>query len=159
MSTRARHWLRRRGQCCATEAKAAGLRGIRDHTLRGGSGTRARIHGPVLGGDIEGEIPQYLEQERFDCLIFSHVLEHLRNPAEVVARLSRLLRTGGRVVIAVPNVLFFKVRLQFLRGDFEYDPDGGILDDTHLHFYTHRTADRYLLAGVSRSARDDEDGL
>jgi SAM-dependent methyltransferase len=97
-------------------------------------------------GDIEGEIPPYLEQERFDCLIFSHVLEHLRNPAEVVARLSRLLRTGGRVVIAVPNVLFFKVRLQFLRGDFEYDPDGGILDDTHLHFYTYRTADRYLLA-------------
>jgi 2-polyprenyl-3-methyl-5-hydroxy-6-metoxy-1,4-benzoquinol methylase len=98
-------------------------------------------------GDIEDEIPNYLEQERFDCIVFSHVLEHLRNPADVVGRMSTLLRTGGQVVIAVPNVMFINMRLQFLRGDFQYNPEGGILDDTHLHFYSYFTADRYLLTG------------
>jgi 2-polyprenyl-3-methyl-5-hydroxy-6-metoxy-1,4-benzoquinol methylase len=96
--------------------------------------------------DIEGGVPAYLQREKFDCLLFSHVLEHLRNPAHVVACMSQLLRPGGRVVIAVPNIMFFKMRLRFLRGDFEYDPGGGILDDTHLHFYTYHTADRYLLS-------------
>lgn len=96
--------------------------------------------------DIESEIPQDLERERFDCLVFSHVLEHLRDPAEVLARMSRLVRKGGQVVIAVPNVLCIKIRVRLLRGDFEYSPNGGILDDTHLHFYTYFTADRYLLS-------------
>jgi SAM-dependent methyltransferase len=97
--------------------------------------------------DIEGEPGPYLQGETFDCLIFSHVLEHLRNPAEVVACMSRLLRRGGQVVIAVPNVMFLHMRFRFLRGNFEYQPEGGILDDTHLHFYTYFTADRYLLSG------------
>ncbi|MGB9030675.1 MAG: hypothetical protein WCC27_11195 [Acidobacteriaceae bacterium] len=47
----------------------------------------------------------------------------------------------------------------FLRGDFEYDPDGGILDDTHLHFYTYRTADRYLLAESPDLHCDDKGSL
>lgn len=97
--------------------------------------------------DIEGAIPNHLRQERFDCLIFSHVLEHTRNPAEIVARLSQLVRQGGQVVIAVPNVMFIHMRLKFLLGEFEYHPDGGIMDDTHLRFYTYFTADRYLLSG------------
>jgi len=96
--------------------------------------------------DIEVDVPDGLKQEQFDCLIFSHVLEHLRNPGQVVARFSRLLREGGMVVVAVPNVLFFKCRLRFLQGRFEYEPAGGIMDDTHLHFYSYATADRYLLA-------------
>jgi len=96
--------------------------------------------------DIEVDVPAHLESERFDCLIFSHVLEHLRDPARVLAQFSQLLLPGGMVVIAVPNVLFFKNRLKVLRGRFEYDPAGGIMDDTHLHFYTFDTADRYLLA-------------
>jgi hypothetical protein len=42
--------------------------------------------------------------------------------------------------------MFVNMRVQFLRGDFQYQPEGGILDDTHLHFYTYYTADRYLLS-------------
>jgi SAM-dependent methyltransferase len=97
--------------------------------------------------DIEVEVPPYLQQEKFDCLIFSHVLEHLRDPAKVVAQFSRLLSPGGLIVIAVPNILFFKVRAQFFLGRFEYDTSG-IMDDTHLHFYTYATADRYLLSST-----------
>jgi SAM-dependent methyltransferase len=94
--------------------------------------------------DIESDIPADLAQQSFDALVFSHVLEHLRDPAVVLARFSGLLRSGGAVLIAVPNVLSWRMRLQFLRGNFEYE-SAGVLDDTHLRFFTYFTADQYLL--------------
>jgi 2-polyprenyl-3-methyl-5-hydroxy-6-metoxy-1,4-benzoquinol methylase len=98
--------------------------------------------------DIEADLPDDLQRQSFDVLIFSHILEHLRNPATVLMRLSRLLTKGGQVLIAVPNILFYRTRFQFLKGDFRYSPEGGALDDTHLHFYTYFTADQYLLSEV-----------
>lgn len=95
--------------------------------------------------DIENELPADLDHQSFDVLIFSHVLEHLRNPAVALARFSRLLRSGGEVLIAVPNVLSWRMRAQFLLGRFEYESAGG-LDDTHLRFFTYFTADQYLLS-------------
>ena len=95
--------------------------------------------------DVEENLPDDLSNQTFDALIFSHILEHLRDPAEVVVRFSRLLRRGGQVLIAVPNVLSFPTRLQFLLGNFLYQPSG-VLDDTHLRFFTFFTADQYLLS-------------
>ena len=95
--------------------------------------------------DIEGEIPRELSAIRFDTVIFSHVLEHLRDPAAILRKFTALLLPGGCVAIAVPNVLAWAMRWQFIRGDFEYKADG-ILDDTHLRFFTYLTADRYLLS-------------
>jgi SAM-dependent methyltransferase len=95
--------------------------------------------------DIECALPDDLIDQFFDVLIFSHVLEHLRDPACVLARFSELLRPGGQVLIALPNVLSWRMRLQFLLGDFEYEA-AGVLDDTHLRFFTYFTADRYLLS-------------
>jgi 2-polyprenyl-3-methyl-5-hydroxy-6-metoxy-1,4-benzoquinol methylase len=95
--------------------------------------------------DIEKEFPDDLADQTFDAIIFAHVLEHLRNPVEVLNRASRMLRKGGQILIAVPNVLFWRMRIQFLRGDFQYQ-SSGVLDDTHLHFYTYCTAHQSLLA-------------
>ena len=95
--------------------------------------------------DIENDLPEYLTNQTFDVLIFSHVLEHLRNPEEVVAKFSQLLVKGGQVLIAVPNILSWRMRFQFLLGDFEYE-SAGTLDDTHLRFFTYLTADGYLLS-------------
>ena len=95
--------------------------------------------------DIEKEIPAELAAVKFDAVIFSHVLEHLRDPAAIVSKFAGLLLRRGCVVIAVPNTLSWAMRWQFLRGDFEYRPEG-VLDDTHLRFFTFLTADRYLLA-------------
>jgi 2-polyprenyl-3-methyl-5-hydroxy-6-metoxy-1,4-benzoquinol methylase len=95
--------------------------------------------------DIEREIPAELSAMRFDAVIFSHVLEHLRDPAGILNRFEHLVLRGGCVIIAVPNTLSWAMRWQFLRGNFEYRSDG-VLDDTHLRFFTFVTADRYLLA-------------
>lgn len=95
--------------------------------------------------DVEGEVPEELANHSFDALIFSHVLEHLREPAAVLARFVKLLVPGGAVLIAVPNVLSWPQQVQFLLGRFEYEA-AGVLDDTHLRFFTFFTADQYLLA-------------
>ena len=94
--------------------------------------------------DIETAIPDDLCTMRFDAVLLSHVLEHLRDPAGTLSRFAKLLRPGGCVIIAVPNTLSWAMRWQFVRGDFQYRPDG-VLDDTHLRFFTYLTADRYLL--------------
>src|SRR5262249_54012942 len=72
-------------------------------------------------------------------------LQHLRDPAEVLGRFAALLREGGEILIAVPNVLSWRMRFSFLLGQFEYDTSG-VLDDTHLRFFTYFTADPSLLA-------------
>ncbi|MBU2856622.1 class I SAM-dependent methyltransferase [Acidithiobacillus ferrooxidans] len=93
--------------------------------------------------DLEGDLPTELLSQRFDVLICSHILEHLRDPAFILARLVTMLREGGQVLIAVPNVLSWRMRVQFLFGNFEYQ-SGGVLDDTHLRFFTYNTADSLL---------------
>jgi SAM-dependent methyltransferase len=117
------------------------------------SQTEADLAAPFLAScrvfDVEGDLPLDFAGMSFDVLIFSHVLEHLRHPALVLRRFSRLLRQHGAVLIAVPNTLSWAMRWQFLRGDFEYTRDG-VLDDTHLRFFTYFTADRYLLSGTPR---------
>jgi SAM-dependent methyltransferase len=95
--------------------------------------------------DVEQEIPAGLEGLQFDALLFSHVLEHMRDPAVVLSRFLPYLSNHGQVFIAVPNVLFCKTRLQFLLGRFQYESDG-ILDDTHFRFFTYYTAGRILLS-------------
>jgi len=95
--------------------------------------------------DVEGEIPDGLARQSFDTLIFPHVLEHLKDPAGVLARFVGYLRKGGQVLIAVPNVLSWRTRFQFLMGRFHYE-SSGVLDDTHLRCFTFLTADKYLLS-------------
>ena len=98
--------------------------------------------------DIEGPIPNDLSLPMFDVLVFSHVLEHLREPAKVLSKFLKYLVEDGEVLIAVPNILSWRQRLQFLVGRFDYQASGP-LDDTHLRFFTYLTADRYLLAESS----------
>lgn len=96
--------------------------------------------------DLEAQ-DQRIHDQRFDVLLLSHVLEHLRNPAEVLNRYLDVLEDGGRILIAVPNILSWRMRIKFLRGQFEY-ASSGELDDTHLRFYTYFTAETLLLAGL-----------
>ena len=70
----------------------------------------------------------------FDCIICSHVLEHLVFPQRIIERLRPQLSPGGELIVAIPNVLHWKQRLQFLMGRFRYTK-GGIMDETHLHFF------------------------
>lgn len=74
------------------------------------------------------------------AIVFADVLEHLPYPEVVLADLlKRYVKPGTPVIISLPNVAHLYVRLSLLVGRFEY-ADRGILDRTHLRFYTLRSA-------------------
>jgi SAM-dependent methyltransferase len=75
----------------------------------------------------------------FDCIVCSHVLEHVREPAGLLTRLRENLAAGGMVLIALPNTLHYRQRLLFLTGRFRYT-DGGLMDRTHYRFFDWDTA-------------------
>lgn len=74
----------------------------------------------------------------FDLVVFADVLEHLPEPHRVLQDFHSLLNPDARVVISVPNVAHVSVRAQLLFGRFRYSARG-ILDSTHLRFFTHQT--------------------
>ena len=76
-----------------------------------------------------------IAHDKFDTILCADVLEHLKNPAMVLANLKPFLKPSGRVLASIPNVAHASVRLELLQGHFDYERLG-ILDDTHLHFYT-----------------------
>ena len=78
-----------------------------------------------------------------DAIVLADVLEHLRNPGAALQLVRRALRDDGRLFISVPNIANITVRLGLLFGIFEYR-DRGILDETHLRFYTKRTIRRQV---------------
>jgi SAM-dependent methyltransferase len=82
----------------------------------------------------------------FDAIVLGDVLEHVSDPAAVLGHLCRGLSADGLVVISVPNVAHLWVRLNLLVGRWEYQ-DRGILDRTHLRFFTRRSL-LHLLRGT-----------
>lgn len=75
----------------------------------------------------------------FDCVVCSHVLEHLAWPEDVLRKLRPILKPGGRLVVALPNIVVWKQRLRLLFGTFRYT-DGGLMDRTHFRFFDWESA-------------------
>lgn len=97
--------------------------------------------------DIESEELSEHQSGPYDCLLFSHVLEHLREPSRVLASFVPHLREGGQVLIAVPNIANIHSRWQLMKGRFEYE-DSGVFDETHLRFFSYHSVDKFLLKDV-----------
>jgi len=71
----------------------------------------------------------------FDIVLFADVLEHLPNPQATLLMSREALKAGGAVIVSVPNVAHWSVRLDLARGRFRYQPSG-IMDATHLRWFT-----------------------
>lgn len=98
----------------------------------------------VYSFDIEKELhPDKLIDKKYDIIFFGDVLEHLRNPGSVLQRFSKLLKNSGRIIISVPNIAHVSIRLELLSGSFEYEKLG-ILDETHLKYFTFTSFSRLL---------------
>ena len=80
----------------------------------------------------------------FDVICFSHILEHLIDPTETIRKLLPYLKPNGKIIIALPNIAHWRERWKLTLGKFEYT-DSGVMDKTHLHFYTFYTAPKYLI--------------
>lgn len=71
----------------------------------------------------------------FDIILYADVLEHCRNPQEIVQNLRPYLADDGYILISIPNVANWEIRLKLLMGKFNYQ-GGTILDTGHLKFFT-----------------------
>lgn len=86
-----------------------------------------------------------LAGRRFDKILLLDIIEHLPDPASILRACQSLLRPGGQLIVSVPNVANISVRLMLLIGKFDY-MERGILDRTHLRFFTRRTITEMLNA-------------
>jgi len=93
----------------------------------------------IIIGDIESlDLNMALGERRFDVITIADVLEHLRNPAKVLARLKSYLTDDGYIVASIPNVVHGGLILHMAKGRFDYN-SYGLLDDTHIKFFTLKT--------------------
>jgi SAM-dependent methyltransferase len=98
----------------------------------------------VVVGDLDHlDLEAELGDDRFDAIVSADVIEHLKDPLGALCRLRPFLREGGRFVISLPNVAHASVRLALLSGRFEYRARG-LLDSTHLRFFTRETFEGLL---------------
>jgi 2-polyprenyl-3-methyl-5-hydroxy-6-metoxy-1,4-benzoquinol methylase len=103
--------------------------------------TARDFYSDMLCSTIEAAPEGYLADQ--DVILCADVLEHTPDPQTVLARLVSLQHPGARFLVSVPNVANIWVRLQLLFGKFEY-ADKGILDRTHLRFFTRATFKQML---------------
>jgi len=89
----------------------------------------------MIVGDVE-KLELNYPDGYFDCIIYGDVLEHLIDPWKVVREHKKYLSKNGCVVASIPNIRYYKVlRKLVFKGRWDYE-DAGILDRTHLRFFT-----------------------
>ncbi|HET8796367.1 MAG TPA: class I SAM-dependent methyltransferase, partial [Thermoanaerobaculia bacterium] len=93
------------------------------------------IHADLVTAPLDGL--------QFDVIIFADVLEHLPWPVGVLKRYLSALAPNGSIIVSLPNVGLWSVRLAHLAGRWDYE-ETGVLDRTHLRFFTRKSA-RWLL--------------
>lgn len=99
----------------------------------------AKVLDRVLIGDISTLLDQ-LPQNYFDAVYFNDVLEHLPDPYTILRRIKQNMKEDGHILVSLPNVRYIRNFFNFIvRKDWAYT-DHGILDRTHLRFFTLKSA-------------------
>jgi 2-polyprenyl-3-methyl-5-hydroxy-6-metoxy-1,4-benzoquinol methylase len=98
----------------------------------------------VINSTIEEAIKE-LPHNYFDLIIFNDVLEHLADPFETLSELRKIISKGTIIVASIPNVRYAtNLKHILIDKDWQYTPEGGILDSTHLRFFTQKSISRLV---------------
>lgn len=81
---------------------------------------------------------QWRIKDKYEIVVLADTIEHLHNPKRVLLNIHKRLKPKGKVIISVPNAVFWWSRLRILLGQFPKE-DRGLFDRTHLHFFTFKT--------------------
>jgi 2-polyprenyl-3-methyl-5-hydroxy-6-metoxy-1,4-benzoquinol methylase len=126
-----------------------------------------RVELPELAGrvdafieaDLDQGLPAAVEHEGpFDVVLAGDVLEHLRDPGLVLEQVRRVMVPRGALLVSVPNFGHWYVRARALLGIFDYD-QRGLLDSTHVRFFTRRSIERLLRRTGFNIVRRETTGL
>ena len=82
----------------------------------------------------------------YDAIVCADVLEHVRQSERVLVECRQLLAPGGQVLLSIPNAAYCGLIAELMAGEFRYRPEG-LLDETHVRFFTRQTLLRFLQAG------------
>ena len=93
--------------------------------------------------NLENGLPDEMLHSQYDYVICSHVLEHIVYPDKLLKDIYLVLKPGGSLVVALPNIMHYKSRLKLITGNFMYE-DAGIWDNTHVKWYTFNSAKKLL---------------
>ena len=85
-------------------------------------------------------------EKRYDVIVCADVLEHLKAPQNLLQQCKGMLAAGGRVITSVPNAGYCGLVAELIAGEFRYRPEG-LLDSTHLRFFTRRSLERFFDEG------------
>jgi 2-polyprenyl-3-methyl-5-hydroxy-6-metoxy-1,4-benzoquinol methylase len=100
-----------------------------------------------------------LNGRQFDWIMAADVLEHSAEPQAALRFYRRFLKPDGRLIVSLPNVAVWDNRFRLLFGRFDYR-DSGVMDRTHLRFFTFRTARELIIeAGFTPLRRTWEPGI
>ena len=151
---------------CGSGVHGAELKRIHGHRVVGVDLSEASIRkassrlAEAFVADVtKPELYPFFGRRKFDVIVFSDILEHLYDPHDVLTRHYQLLAPGGQVLISLPNVAIWNIRLELLAGRFEYQ-DTGTLDRTHIRFFTRRTFQRFARqAGLEIRSRRITPGI
>lgn len=114
----------------------------------------ARICRKVFTGSLDDSRFLGSLDGAYDRILFGDVLEHLQAPERTLNAMVDLLAPNGRILVSIPNVAYWSLRWELLRGRFEYQ-ESGLMDCTHLRFYTYEGAPRmFEKAGLQVCERD-----
>lgn len=93
-----------------------------------------------------------IPSEKYDCIVYADVLEHVLFPEEVLRKFTKYLKPSGVIVVSMPNIGFLYYRLKLLVGNFDYK-EVGVMDKTHLKLYTLKTMRELFKAGGYKEQR------
>ena len=97
----------------------------------------------LIMGDVESIHLNKDYENYFDIIIFADILEHLKEPLDILKRFKKYLKDDGFIIISLPNISNWKIRIQLLFGRFEYQ-EYGILDNGHLRFFNRKSAEKIV---------------
>lgn len=99
----------------------------------------------VIQADIQkDELP--LQEKSFDFILFADVLEHLYDPWTTLRGFVRLLKEDGTILLSIPNVKYYRVLRKLLFSDEWAYVSAGVLDFTHVRFFTRKEAKKLVVS-------------
>lgn len=104
-----------------------------------------RVKAAITGDLNQGSTWKMIRSHgKFDTVLASNVIEHLADTKFQFKQIKSVLKPGGRLVVAVPNICWWKSRWKLLRGRWEYE-QYGLWDETHVRFFSLTSIRKYMI--------------